>query len=99
MAVTDFFVGEITTELLKNLLLIVKKSTLCRSSAENLIDSINGLLPIIQEIKQTGVELPQIRQTQLDDFSKLLRDGYELAGKVVHSGRWNMYRCHLLIRL
>ncbi|CAN4122741.1 unnamed protein product [Withania somnifera] len=92
MAVTDFFAGEIATELLKYLLAVVKKSTLCRSSAENLIDNINGLLPIIQEIKQTGVELPQIRQTQLDDFSKLLRDGYELAGKVLHSGRWNMYR-------
>ncbi|CAN4092766.1 unnamed protein product [Withania somnifera] len=92
MAVTDFFAGEIATELLKYLLAVVKKSTLCRSSAENLIDNISGLLPIIQEIKQRGVELPQIRQTQVDDFSKLLRDGYELAGKFLHSGRWNMYR-------
>nr|XP_016447307.1 PREDICTED: probable disease resistance protein At4g33300 [Nicotiana tabacum] len=92
MAVTDFFAGEIATELLKHLIAIVRKSTFCRSTAEQLIVDINGLLPIIQEIKQTGVELSQTRQRQLDDFSKILQDGYELAGKVLNSGRWNVYR-------
>lgn len=97
MAVTDFFAGEIATELLKHLLAIVRKSTFCRSTAEQLIVDINGLLPIIQEIKQTGVELSQTRQRQLDDFSKILQDGYELAGKVLNSGRWNVYRCDCLV--
>ncbi|KAK4352048.1 hypothetical protein RND71_027566 [Anisodus tanguticus] len=92
MAVTDFFAGEIATELLKHLISIVRRSTFCRSTANNLITNINDLLPIIQEIKQIGVELSQTRQRQLEDFSKILQDGYELAGKVLHSGRWNVYR-------
>ncbi|KAL3505220.1 hypothetical protein ACH5RR_035061 [Cinchona calisaya] len=92
MAVTDFFAGEIATELLKQLITICRKSTLCRTSAEELINSIQELAPIIHEIKYTGVELPAPRQRQLDFISEKLRHGQELATKVLNSPRWNVYK-------
>ncbi|CAA0824961.1 Probable disease resistance protein [Striga hermonthica] len=92
MAVTDFFAGEIATELLKQLIAISRKSAACRSSAEQLIKYIGELLPIIQEIKLTGNELPQHRQRQLDHFSETLSGGLELANKVLNSPRWNVFR-------
>ncbi|KAI3465385.1 hypothetical protein Pfo_022048 [Paulownia fortunei] len=92
MAVTDFSAGEIATELLKQLIAISRKSAACRSSAEQLIVYIQELLPIIQEIKLTGNELPQHRQRQLDHFSETLSGGRELANKVLNSPRWNVFR-------
>ncbi|KAF5193741.1 Disease resistance protein adr1 [Thalictrum thalictroides] len=53
---------------------------------------INELLPIIEEIKYSGVELPQVRQHQLDSLSETLRSGRELATKVLLSNRWNVYK-------
>lgn len=99
MAVTDFFAGEIATELLKTLITITRKSTFCKSTAENLILYINQLLPIIEkEIKLSGVELSEFRQFQLDQFSRTLKQGHELAQKVLHSGRWNVYKNLMLAR-
>ncbi|KAL4282246.1 hypothetical protein GQ457_03G039260 [Hibiscus cannabinus] len=92
MAFNDFFAGEIATELLKQLVAISRKSCLCKSSADSLITSIDELLPIINEIKYSGVELSAIRQSQLDRFSETLRGGLELARKVLASGRWNVYK-------
>ncbi|WCJ35361.1 Disease resistance protein (CC-NBS-LRR class) family [Euphorbia peplus] len=92
MGVTDFFAGEIATELLKMLIQITHKSCMCKASAENLVTNINELLPIIQETKFSGVELPAPRQAQLDRLSEILRDGLELARKVQSSNRWNVYK-------
>ncbi|KAL7616870.1 hypothetical protein Lser_V15G00748 [Lactuca serriola] len=92
MAVTDFFAGEIATELLKMLITITRKACLCKPSAEQLKLSIEELLPIIEEIKYSGVELTPTRQMQLDSLSRALRDGLELAGKVLVSSRWNVYK-------
>ncbi|KAJ8772886.1 hypothetical protein K2173_028063 [Erythroxylum novogranatense] len=92
MGVTDYFAGEIATELLKLVIQISRKSLLCKSSAESLMNSINELGPIIREIKYSGVELPAIRQSQLDRLSETLRDGVEVAKKVVNSNRWNVYK-------
>ncbi|XP_042493342.1 putative disease resistance protein At5g47280 [Macadamia integrifolia] len=92
MAVTDFFAGEIATELLKQLIIICKRCSFCKSSAENLRKDIEELVPIIREIKYSGVELPQVRQSQLDQFSEFLRQGLELTTKVAASSRWNVYK-------
>ncbi|KAK1436570.1 hypothetical protein QVD17_02351 [Tagetes erecta] len=92
MAVTANFAGEIATELLKTLISITRKTCLCKPSAEQLILTINELLPIINEIKYSGVELTAIRQHQLDSISRALHDGYELAEKVLNSSRWNVYK-------
>ncbi|XP_050223538.1 probable disease resistance protein At4g33300 [Mercurialis annua] len=92
MGVTDFFAGEIATELLKMLITISRKSLLCKTSADTLITNINNLLPIIQEIKHSGVELPALRQAQLDRLSETLREGHELANKILASNRWNAYK-------
>ncbi|KAH9608121.1 hypothetical protein KSS87_021127 [Heliosperma pusillum] len=92
MGVTDFFAGEIVTELLKQLVAIIRRSTHCKASAQNLVHYIEELLPIIQEIKYSGVELPQFRQLQLDQLSEKLRSGVELSDKVLASSRWNVYK-------
>ncbi|KAK9740592.1 hypothetical protein RND81_03G046500 [Saponaria officinalis] len=92
MAVTDLFAGEIATELLKQLLAIIRRSALCKASAEQLVHHIHELLPIIQEIKYSGVELPQFRQSQLDRISEILKSGVELSNKVLASSRWNVYK-------
>ncbi|XVE69996.1 hypothetical protein DITRI_Ditri10aG0036200 [Diplodiscus trichospermus] len=92
MSFNDLFAGEIAMELLKQLIAISRKSCLCKSSADNLIISIEGLLPIIEEIKYSGVELSALRQSQLDRFSETLRGGLELARKVLVSCRWNVYK-------
>ncbi|GLT99555.1 hypothetical protein SLE2022_169890 [Rubroshorea leprosula] len=62
MAIIDFLAEEIAKELLKKLIAIIRKSCLCKSSAEGLISTINELLPIIQEIEDSGVKLPLIRK-------------------------------------
>lgn len=92
MGVSDFFVGEIAAELLKQLFTISRKSCLCKSSAAQLITYIEELLPIIQEIKYSGVELSAFRQSQLDRLSGTLNQGRELANKVLTSPRWNVYK-------
>lgn len=92
MAVTDLFVGEIAAELLKMLFTISRKACTSKLTADHLIDTINQLLPTIQEIKYSGVELPETRQRQLDTLSQTLRDGVELAAKVLKSSRWNVYK-------
>ncbi|KAK1389381.1 Leucine Rich Repeat family protein, expressed [Heracleum sosnowskyi] len=92
MVVTDFFVGEIATELLKMLFTISRKAYTCKLSADNLIETMNQLQPIIQEIKYSGVELPELRQRQLDTLSQSLHDGRDLALKVLKSSRWNVYK-------
>ncbi|XP_045791189.1 probable disease resistance protein At4g33300 [Trifolium pratense] len=92
MALNDFFAGEIATELIKMLVSISRKSLLCRTSAEQLITYINEILPTIQEIKYSGVELTEHRQFDLDRFSEILRSGVELSHKVLSSSRWNVYK-------
>lgn len=92
MALNDFFAGEIATELLKMLISISRKSLLCRSSADQLVSYIHELLPTIEEIKYSGVELSAHRQSQLDRISEVLRSGVELSRKVLSSSRWNVYR-------
>ncbi|XP_044511660.1 probable disease resistance protein At4g33300 [Mangifera indica] len=92
MAGTDFFVGEIATELIKQLIAISRKAVIFKSSADHLKETIDGLLPIIQEIKYSGVELSSFRQVQLDRLSETLRDGLDLCQKVIEAKRWNVYR-------
>ncbi|XP_010255124.1 PREDICTED: probable disease resistance protein At4g33300 [Nelumbo nucifera] len=92
MAVTDFFAGEIATELIKQLIAICKRSTLCKTNAEQLMTYVEELLPVIQEIKYSGIELPQVRQSQLDRISEILNEGSELCRKVLASSRWHVYK-------
>ncbi|XP_027369137.1 probable disease resistance protein At4g33300 isoform X2 [Abrus precatorius] len=92
MAITDFFSGEIASDLWKMLITISRKTLQCKSSAEQLITFVRELLPTIEEIKYSGVELPPPRQSQLDRLSEILRSGVELSHKALSSSRWNVYR-------
>ncbi|GMI64953.1 ADR1-like 2, PHOENIX 21 [Hibiscus trionum] len=92
MLFNELLAGELLTELRLELEAISHKSCFCKSSADNLITSIQQLLPIIEEIKDSGVERPPFRKTQLNDFSQMLRGGLELARQVLDSSRWNVYK-------
>ncbi|OWM80763.1 probable disease resistance protein At4g33300 [Punica granatum] len=92
MAVTDFFVGEIATELIKMLTQIVRKSIVCKSSAGRLLAIVEQLYNITQEIKYSGVELPEARQFRLDQVSEEMKRGIELCQKIKNSSRWNAYK-------
>ncbi|XP_008792596.2 putative disease resistance protein At5g47280 [Phoenix dactylifera] len=87
-----FFAGEIATELVKELVKVIRRTVLCRPTAEQLKRNVDALLPIIQEIRHSGVELPQARQSQLSDLAEHLHLALELARKAAASSRWNVYR-------
>ncbi|RWW76728.1 hypothetical protein BHE74_00015156 [Ensete ventricosum] len=87
-----FFAGEIATELVKELLKVVRRTYLCRPAAEQLKRSVDALLPIVQEIRHSGVELPQHRQSQLSELADQLHLALDLARKAAASPRWNVYR-------
>jgi len=92
MALTDLFTGEIASDLWKMLITISRKALRCKSSAEQLITYVREILPTIEEIKYSGVELPAPRQSQLDRLSEILRSGVELSHQALSSSRWNVYR-------
>ncbi|KAG1347933.1 Disease resistance protein ADR1 [Cocos nucifera] len=93
-----FFAGEIATELVKELVKVIRRTVMCRPTAEQLKRNVDALLPIIQEIRHSGVELPQARQSQLSDLAEHLRLALDLARKAAASPRWNVYRSMQLAR-
>ncbi|KAK7310481.1 hypothetical protein RJT34_08034 [Clitoria ternatea] len=92
MAITEFFCNDIASDLWKMVVSITRKTLKCRSSAEQLITYVHELLPTIDEIKYSGVELPPLRQSQLDRLSEILRSAVELSHQALSSSRWNVYR-------
>ncbi|XP_010526003.1 PREDICTED: probable disease resistance protein At4g33300 [Tarenaya hassleriana] len=98
MAVTDFFVGEIATELVKQLFLVSMRACKCKTSAESLRIMIEDHLPTIKEIQYSGVELPEHRQFQIDTLRQTLVKGQKLAEKILSSHRWNMVKQLYLAR-
>ncbi|KAJ7958182.1 Heavy metal-associated isoprenylated plant protein [Quillaja saponaria] len=83
MALTDFFATEIATELIKMIFEIWGKLYHCKSNAKQFKCLIEEFLPIIEEIKNSGIELPADRRSQLNQFSETLKYGVELAHKVI----------------
>ncbi|KAE8731347.1 hypothetical protein F3Y22_tig00002840pilonHSYRG01101 [Hibiscus syriacus] len=98
MSFNELFAGDIVKELLGQLNEITRKSVFCKSSAENLIRSIQELLPVIEELKCSSIERPAFRQSQLNHFSETLSGGLELARTVLGSRRWNFYKNLQLVR-
>lgn len=94
----NIFAGEIATELVKELISVVRRVYLCRESADQLRRSVETVLPIITEISFSGVELPQTREKQISDLVELLRLGLDLTRKVAASSRFNVYRSFQLAR-
>lgn len=71
---------------------ISRKTFNSRSSAEQLLTFIREILPTIEQIKYSGVELPPPRQSHLDRLSEILRSGVELSHQALATSRWNVYR-------
>ncbi|CAN1144450.1 Probable disease resistance protein At4g33300, partial [Linum perenne] len=97
-AVKDWLVDFFLTTVVKILFTISRRAWLCKSTADTLISSINELLPIIQEIKYSTVELPSFRQFQLDGLSETLRNVLELARKALSYSWWDIYKILQLAR-
>nr|CAD1841349.1 unnamed protein product [Ananas comosus var. bracteatus] len=90
--------GEVATELLRELAKVVRRAYRCRATAEQLKRGVEALLPIVQEIRYAGVELPQPRQRQLSELAERLARGLELARAAAAAPRWNVYRSVKLAR-
>lgn len=89
---SSLITAEIVPEVAKELLKAIRRAYACRSIAEQLKQTVDGILPIVQEIRYSGVELPQTRQSQLSELANQLRLALELARKASQSPRWNVYR-------
>ncbi|CAA7026689.1 unnamed protein product [Microthlaspi erraticum] len=98
MAVTEFFAGEIATELLRQLFMISARAWRYKSTAEQLIIFIEIIQPSIKEIQYSGVELPAHRQAQIGMLSETLEKGKKLTEQVLKSHRWNMVRQLYLVK-
>ncbi|CAH8274587.1 unnamed protein product [Arabidopsis lyrata] len=92
MAVTDYFAGEIATELLKQLFLISARAGRYKNTADNLSTLIENIQPTIKEIQYSGVELPAHRQAQIRILFESLEKGKKLMDKFLTCNRWNMIR-------
>lgn len=98
MAVTDFFAGEIATELLKQLVMVSAKAVRYKRTAEKLITLIKDIHPTIKEIQFGGVELPARRQAQIRMLSETLDKGKKLTEKVLSCHRFNVVRQVYLVK-
>ncbi|CAN6918668.1 unnamed protein product [Brassica oleracea] len=98
MAVSDFFAGEIATELLKQLFMISARTGRYKSIADNLIILIENIQPTIREIHYSGVELPAHHQAQIRMLFETLDKGKNLTEKVLSCNRWNMFRHVYLLK-
>ncbi|CAA0397342.1 unnamed protein product [Arabidopsis thaliana] len=98
MAITDFFAGEIATELLKQLFTISTTAWRYKNTAKQLLTLIDSIRPTIKEIQYSGVELPAHRQAQIGMLFDTLEKGKKLTDKVLSSKRWNLYRQLTLAR-
>jgi ABC-type multidrug transport system fused ATPase/permease subunit len=95
---TDAVSSDIISDLWKNLATISHKTLNSKATAESLLTFIREILPTIEHLKKSGVELPPPRQFQLDRFSELLRSGVELSHQALATSRWNVYRNFQLAR-
>ncbi|KAG7599116.1 NB-ARC [Arabidopsis suecica] len=86
----DLFAGDITTQLLKLLVLVANTVYSCKGIAERLITMIRDVQPTIKEIQYSGVELSNHRQTQLRGFFEILEKARKLCEKVLRCRRWNL---------
>ncbi|CAL9217242.1 unnamed protein product [Arabidopsis halleri] len=86
----DLFAGDITTQLLKLLVLVANTVYSCKGIAERLITMISDVQPTIKDIQYSGVELSNHRQTQLRGFFEILEKARKLCEKVLRCRRWNL---------
>ncbi|KAG9440729.1 hypothetical protein H6P81_020894 [Aristolochia fimbriata] len=93
MFVADlFFAKEVSYDLLKELGKLCRRACFFEhKAASQLKMSLEQLLPIIQEIQDAGVELPEPRRAQLAELTDSLRHGAELVHSASRSSRWNVY--------
>ncbi|KAI4339863.1 hypothetical protein MLD38_024756 [Melastoma candidum] len=88
--------SELIRQLVSQLGIVSRRCASFREGAEEFRENVQNLLPIIQAIKYSGVELPEKRQVELDKLSRLLRDGVELTHKLLAYKRWHVYQNHRL---
>ncbi|KAI4339879.1 hypothetical protein MLD38_024769 [Melastoma candidum] len=84
--------SELIRQLASQLGIVSRRCAFFRGRAAEFRENVLNLLPIIQAIKYSGVELPEKRQVELDKLSRLLRDGVELTHKLLASKSWQVYQ-------
>uniref|UniRef100_A0A7N0V426 RPW8 domain-containing protein n=1 Tax=Kalanchoe fedtschenkoi TaxID=63787 RepID=A0A7N0V426_KALFE len=92
MLISEILSAEVAVQFCKMIIEISRRLIMRKSAAEKLNATVDNFLKIVQEIKYSGVELPQHRQLQLDLISQKVSEGIDLAKHALASGRWNVYK-------
>ncbi|KAI4366411.1 hypothetical protein MLD38_022292 [Melastoma candidum] len=91
-AVAGFVADTVAGELLQNLIEISTRVVFCRGSAEDLKDTVDVLIPIIAEIRGSGVDVPEPRRSHFDQVSRLLQEGLDVTRQILGSPRYSLFR-------
>eukprot|EP01018_Ginkgo_biloba_P002525 Gb_38651 [translate_table: standard] len=73
---------------------VMKKSFLCKSYCKRLQRTLEAIIPILEEISQTGAELSQHRQQQLQEFHGELRRGIQLVQNCSNVNRLHVFKSY-----
>ncbi|XP_062202248.1 putative disease resistance protein At5g47280 isoform X2 [Phragmites australis] len=84
---------QLAGEALRELLLVVRGTFLCRSTAERLRRSVEPLLPLVQGLPAHGRS-----NGELGELAVRIREALDLARCAAASPRWNVYRAAQLAR-
>ncbi|KAI4375019.1 hypothetical protein MLD38_012938 [Melastoma candidum] len=91
-AVAGFVADKVAGELLQNLFEISTRTLFCRGIAEDLKDTVTALIPIIEEIRSTGVDVPDPRRSHFDQVSLFLQEGLNVTRQILESPRYSWFR-------
>ncbi|GLJ30695.1 hypothetical protein SUGI_0608150 [Cryptomeria japonica] len=93
--VTQSIVGSVANELLSLVRDAIKKSYNCKNYCKRLEKALEEIIPLLEEVITTGSEeISQLRQKQLGDLHKKLKDGTELVNNCSKVKRYNLYKSY-----
>eukprot|EP01018_Ginkgo_biloba_P002523 Gb_38650 [translate_table: standard] len=84
--------GVVAAELLSVVKDVAKNCYGCKSYCKRLEKTLEGIIPILDEIFKTGAEVSQHRQRELKEFYEKLQKGIELVKNCSKVSRLNMYQ-------
>ncbi|KAI4339864.1 hypothetical protein MLD38_024757 [Melastoma candidum] len=83
--------SDLIRQLASQLSIVSRRCAFFKEGAAEFREKVLTLLPIIQDINYSRIELPDKRQVELDKLTRLLRDGVNLTYKLLASKRWHVY--------
>jgi len=92
--VNQSLAGAVPNELLAIINHVLKKSFACKAACKRLQKTLEGMMPILADDFNTGIELSQHSQRVLSEFYQKLQKGIELVEKCSKVNRLNIYKSY-----